>query len=190
MHDHIIMMVVEERLNSMIMFTVSTTATVVMLAGFGNFGIAQGQGNVTLTPEQRATICDPSDTHINTTESRICGIPKTPTNTTTEEAANTTATIGTETSSSPGTTIAPSYTSSTSRSTTTPPNQSSLYEQGYAKGVSDAKLVQSSSPASNTMSPDEVDCDSSVDPQVSNQDYCSGYQHGFVNTNNNALAGK
>jgi hypothetical protein len=40
------------------------------------------------------------------------------------------------------------------------------------------------------MSPNEVDCDSSVDPQASNQDYCSGYQHGFANTNNNALAGK
>jgi hypothetical protein len=40
------------------------------------------------------------------------------------------------------------------------------------------------------MSPDDVDCDSSVDPQASNQDYCSGYQHGFADTNNNELSGK
>jgi hypothetical protein len=195
------MIVVEGRLSGMIMFiVVFTTATVGMLTGFGNFGIAQAQGNLTtgnstLTPEQRVAICDPNNPSskldfVNTTESRICGIPKTPTNTTTEEAANSTATIGTETSSSPDTTIDPSGTSSTSRSTTTTSNQSSLYEEGYAKGVSDAKLIQSSSPASATMSPNEVDCDSSVDPQASNQDYCSGYQHGFANTNNNALAGK
>src|SRR5919197_3110433 len=63
----------------------------------------------------------------------------------------------------------------------------SLYKQGYAKGVSDAKSVQSSFPASTTMSPDEVDCDSDIDPQASNKDYCSGYQHGFADTTNDLI---
>ena len=66
----------------------------------------------------------------------------------------------------------------------TPP---SLYRQGYAKGASDAKLVQSSFPASASMNPDEVDCDSDIDPHLSNEDYCSGYQHGFSDTINELL---
>jgi hypothetical protein len=97
-----------------IILAVSVVVTVTVLAQFGIFGTAQGQGNltignVTLTPEQRAAICDPSDTHVNTTESKICGIPKTPTNITTP-AANTTTGTGTETSPSPtppATSIAP-----------------------------------------------------------------------------------
>ena len=66
----------------------------------------------------------------------------------------------------------------------------SLYNQGYAKGVTDAKSVQITTPPSGTMSPDDVDCDSDIDPHMSNQDYCSGYQHGFADTNNNELSGK
>jgi hypothetical protein len=53
---------------------------------FGSFGIAQAQGNnitSSLTPEQKAAICDPSDVHVNSTESRICRIPKTPSSNTT-----------------------------------------------------------------------------------------------------------
>ena len=46
MHDHIIMMVFEGSLIGMIMFTVFTTATIVIVTGFGNFGIAQGQRNL------------------------------------------------------------------------------------------------------------------------------------------------
>ena len=42
------------------------------------FGIAHGQVNVTsLTPEQKAAICNPNDKSINTTESKICGLPVT-----------------------------------------------------------------------------------------------------------------
>jgi hypothetical protein len=40
------------------------------------------------------------------------------------------------------------------------------------------------------MSPDDVDCNSDIDPQASNEEYCSGYQHGFADTNNNELSGK
>ncbi|MFL6324368.1 MAG: hypothetical protein ACJ72U_05255 [Nitrososphaeraceae archaeon] len=139
--------------------------SIVSITEFGNFGIAQGQVNITssLTPQQKAAICDPSNpklNFVNSTESEICGIPPTPTNTTT-------------------TTLAANNTSTTS-----------LYDQGYAKGVADAKSVQITTPPTGTMSPDDVDCDSSIDPQASNQDYCSGYQHGFADTYNNELLGK
>ena len=65
------------------------TATIIMFIGVANFGTAQGQATAaddnslssssssSLTPQQRAAMCDPSDKSINTTESRICGIPKT-----------------------------------------------------------------------------------------------------------------
>ncbi|HJT49858.1 MAG TPA: hypothetical protein VJ729_16885 [Nitrososphaeraceae archaeon] len=45
------------------------------------FGIAHGQVNVTsLTPEQKAAICNPSNPKlkvVNSTESKICGLPVT-----------------------------------------------------------------------------------------------------------------
>jgi cell division protein FtsN len=65
------------------------TATIVMFIEVANFGTAQGQAadntsssSSSLTPEQRAAICDPNNPSsnlnpVNTTESRICGIPKT-----------------------------------------------------------------------------------------------------------------
>ena len=67
------------------------TATVVMFIGVANFGTAQGQATAvdnksssssssSLTPQQRAAMCDPNNPSlkvVNTTESRICGIPKT-----------------------------------------------------------------------------------------------------------------
>jgi hypothetical protein len=65
-----------------------TTSTVLTLTDFGKFDVAQGQSNTTsssslsLTPEQKAAICDPNNPSsrlnpVNTTESRICGIPVT-----------------------------------------------------------------------------------------------------------------
>jgi hypothetical protein len=159
---------------------------------FGNVGVAYGQGSnstssslPSLTPQQKAAICNPNNPKlkfVNSTESGICGIPPTPTNTTTTPpAANA---MSTET----GTKILSPHTSKTPSDTQTIVKQSPLYEQGYAKGVADARSVQSSSPASNTtMNPDEVDCDSSIDPQASNEEYCSGYQHGFADTNNELL---
>ena len=72
-----------------------TATTVLTLTDFGKFAIAQGQSNTTsslsLTPEQKAALCDPNNPSsrlnpVNTTESRICGIPVTvkphPSNTT------------------------------------------------------------------------------------------------------------
>jgi hypothetical protein len=170
---------------SIIAITIIITANMALitLRVFGNIGIAQGQGNnvtSSLTSQQKAAMCNPSDKFVNDTESSICGIPKTPTNMTTSAVKTTT---GTEAPSpTPGTSIAPSDT------TPTIPKQSPLYEQGYAKGVADAKSVQGSFPASSTtMSPDEVDCDSDIDPQASNEEYCSGYQHGFADTNDELL---
>ena len=62
-----------------------TASTVITLTDFGKFGVAQGQSNTTspsLTPEQKAAICDPNNPSsrlnpVNTTESRLCGIPVT-----------------------------------------------------------------------------------------------------------------
>ena len=81
-------------------------STLLILTDFKKPGIAQGQLNTTssssslsLTPEQKAAICDPNNPSsklnpVNTTESKICGIPVTikphPSNTTS---------AGTETSS-------------------------------------------------------------------------------------------
>jgi hypothetical protein len=86
----------EEAFLSILTIVIILAATIVTLAEFRNFGTAQGQGNltkgnvtignVTLTPEQVAAICDPSNpklNFVNTTESKICGIPKTITNMTT-----------------------------------------------------------------------------------------------------------
>src|ERR671926_139092 len=64
-------------------------STVLVLTDFGKPSIAQGQSNTTssssslsLTPEQKAAICDPNNptsklNPVNTTESKICGIPVT-----------------------------------------------------------------------------------------------------------------
>jgi hypothetical protein len=97
-------------------------ATFVIFPGPGSFRIAQGQANDTsLTPEQKDAICNPNNplsklSPVNTTESKICGIPVTvkphPSNMT--SATNTTA--GTEappsaTNTTAGTEAPPSVTS-------------------------------------------------------------------------------
>jgi len=84
-------------------------SAIATLTEIGNIVSAQAQGNltagnVTVTPEQKAAMCAPNNPKlkiVNTTESKICGIPS---NTT--SAANTTA--GTETP--PATSGVPSIT--------------------------------------------------------------------------------
>ena len=109
------------------------TATIVTLTGFGIFGNAQGQGNltkgnvtignVTLTPEQVAAICDPNNpklNFVNTTESKLCGIPKTPTtpaNATSPSPENVTSPEGIAPSAS---SIAPSAANTTTGAETPP----------------------------------------------------------------------
>ena len=78
-------------LSSLTVITILASA-VIILAEFGTFGTAQGQGNqtqgnmtvgnVTLTPQQKDAICNPNNplsklNPVNTTESKICGIPVT-----------------------------------------------------------------------------------------------------------------
>ena len=77
------------------------TATILVFVGVANIGTAQGQtgaaddtsssssspssspsSSSSLTPEQKTAICDPNSptaklNPVNTTESKICGIPKT-----------------------------------------------------------------------------------------------------------------
>ena len=83
---------------TIVSITVILAASILLvtLPEFGKSAIAQGQGsNMTspsLTPQQKAAMCNPNDKFVNDTESSVCGIPPTPTNTTTtsSEAANTT----------------------------------------------------------------------------------------------------
>ena len=83
---------------TIVSITVILAASILLvtLPEFGNSAIAQGEGsNMTspsLTPQQKAAMCNPNDKFVNDTESSVCGIPPTPTNTTTtsSEAANTT----------------------------------------------------------------------------------------------------
>jgi hypothetical protein len=101
-------------------------ATIVTLTEFGNFRIAQGQGNLTignltLTPEQKDAICNPNNplsklNPVNTTESHICGLPVTvkPSNTTT---ANTT----TANTTTANTTTANTTTANTTTGAEAPP---------------------------------------------------------------------
>ena len=68
---------------------------------------ATGQANVTssLPAEQKAAICDPNDTHVNATESRICGKPITPSGST----ANANATTLSSENNTSQSTILPSF---------------------------------------------------------------------------------
>jgi hypothetical protein len=57
---------------------------VISITEFGNIGFGYGQGSngtssslSSLTPQQKAAICNPNDKSINATESKICGIPVT-----------------------------------------------------------------------------------------------------------------
>ncbi len=50
----------------------------IIITELGNFGIANGQVNIpSLTPQQKAAVCDPNDKSVNATESKICGVPVT-----------------------------------------------------------------------------------------------------------------
>jgi hypothetical protein len=84
------------------------TATIIVLT-FGTLNVAQGQagggggGNITLTPAQKAAMCDPNNPSlkfVNTTESHICGIPKSP-------SPNSTATSQLPTPTSPSVPASP-----------------------------------------------------------------------------------
>ena len=63
-------------------------------------------------------------------------------------------------------------------------SSSSLYKQGFARGISDANR---NPPPTSTMSPNDVDCQNDEEPIFDEQDFCSGYQHGYASQNNKLL---
>jgi hypothetical protein len=160
----------EAHASNTVISSILVAGIIITLIGFVSLDIAQGQVNTSssLISQQKVAICSPSNPKlkfVNSTESEICGITASST-----PASNTTR--------------------PTNGKQSPLPSSLSLYDQGYAKGVSDAKLVLTRFPSSSTMTPDDVDCDSSVDPQMTNQQYCLGYQHGFADTINNQILGK
>ena len=103
------MTMISLHITSLSILSIILTATIVSVAltEFGSVSIAQGQANVTssLTPEQKAAICDPNDTHVNATESRICGKPVTPSGST----ASANATTSSSQNNTSQSTILPSF---------------------------------------------------------------------------------
>ncbi len=70
---------------SLVLISIVLASTTVTLRGFGVFGGAHAQSNTTttaassLTPQQRAAMCDPNNpklNFVNSTESKACGLPK------------------------------------------------------------------------------------------------------------------
>src|SRR5919197_1295237 len=109
---------------SVIFVAIIIFAAIVTFTRFGSVGIAQGQGNLTLTPQQKDTICNPNNPSsnlnpVNTTESKICGIPKTvkPHLSNMTGAAN----ITTGAEAPPPTNLAPSANTTTGIETEAPP---------------------------------------------------------------------
>jgi hypothetical protein len=100
----------KEAFLSVLTIVIIIAAAIVILTEFGKFSVAQGQSNITssLTPQQKAAMCDPSNpklNFVNSTESEICGIPKTIKSPANASSANTTT--GAE-APLPSTSIAPS----------------------------------------------------------------------------------
>jgi hypothetical protein len=98
---------------SLLTIAVILAAAIVTFTEIGKFSVAQGQSDITpsLTPQQKAAMCDPSNpklNFVNGTESRICGIPKTITNTTSSENMTTGAEEPPPEPPPPSTSIAPS----------------------------------------------------------------------------------
>jgi hypothetical protein len=94
---------------SLLTIAVILAAAIVTFTEIGKFSVAQGQSDITpsLTPQQKAAMCDPNNpklNFVNGTESRICGIPKTITNTTSSNIT----TGAEEPPPPPATSIAPS----------------------------------------------------------------------------------
>jgi hypothetical protein len=93
----------------------ASIVSIISITGFGNSGIAQGQtsnrtpSSLSLTPEQKAAIRNPNNpasklNSVNTTESKICGIPKT----VKPHLSSSNMTTGAQAAPPPPTSIAPS----------------------------------------------------------------------------------
>jgi hypothetical protein len=57
---------------------------------------------------------------------------------------------------------------------------SDLYNKGFAKGIqlADANF-RCCGPESSHVNPNDLDCDSDVDPLEANEQYCDGVNHGY-----------
>ncbi len=62
--------------------------------------------------------------------------------------------------------------------------KSDLYEQGFARGVSDANRNPT---PTTSMTSNDVDCDNDNEPIFDEAEFCSGYQHGYADQNNKLL---
>jgi cell division protein FtsN len=111
----------QRSLLSILIIVTLVASTVITLTEFGSMISAQAQVNAsTVTPAQKDAICNPNNPSsklnpVNTTESRICGIPVTvkPSNATTTSTGTTGGEAppsSTSTSQPPATSIAPSAT--------------------------------------------------------------------------------
>ena len=110
----------EASLSILSMLIILAAIMVSILTDFAKFGIAQGQVNDTssssslsLTPEQKDAICNPDNPEsklnpVNTTESKLCGIPKTINSTSTTTPDDTTTGAEEAPPSPPDTSMAPS----------------------------------------------------------------------------------
>jgi hypothetical protein len=63
-------------------------------------------------------------------------------------------------------------------------NSSSLFKQAFAKGAQDAHTDVNANRL-NTGHIDDIDCDSTIDPEFANLDYCNGYTKGYMSEANN-----
>ena len=105
-----------------IIITAAAAASIVLESGIINVSYAQvlqrlpSTGSKVTTPGANP-MCDPTDRNVNTTESHVCGIPKTPSATGATPESTTTEPPGSVSPSSPGsTTIFPPPPSGTQES--------------------------------------------------------------------------
>ena len=54
-----------------VMAILAASLAAVTFGKLGIYSMAQGQGSQELTPEQKSAMCDPNDSFVNTTESKI-----------------------------------------------------------------------------------------------------------------------
>jgi hypothetical protein len=70
-------------ITSITIILAASIVLVISITELGNVSVVYGQGGnstsslASLTPQQKAAMCNPNDKSVNTTESKICGIPVT-----------------------------------------------------------------------------------------------------------------
>ena len=70
-------------ITSITIILAASIVLVISITELGNVSVVYGQGGnstsslASLTPQQKAAMCNPNDKSVNTTESKMCGIPVT-----------------------------------------------------------------------------------------------------------------